>query len=253
MKIVDQGGVNSPLKCTVTVDSISKNHVKNLKEHLYKYRRKVPVPPLGMVDDQIAVSKCGLDTTLAMSHLNAYTNVKKLQFGAEKCHKMHVGKNDILCTENKIDTWSKKTEKEMVTSVFDFIDVEGDYHSISTVQSDSYLGDVLQKDGKNNLNIKERVDRGNAAINRICNLLNDLFLGEYYFEAAIVLRNSLSLSTLLSNSESWYNLSKKDVKDLEAIDEKFIRKILFAHSKTPVELLYLETGLIPIQSICQED
>ena len=77
MKIVDQGGVNSPLKCTVTVDSISKNHVKNLKEHLYKYRRKVPVPPLGMVDDQIAVSKCGLDTTLAMSHLNAYTNIKK--------------------------------------------------------------------------------------------------------------------------------------------------------------------------------
>ena len=52
-KIVDQGGVNSPLKCTVTVDSISRNHVKNLKDHLYKYREKIPVPPLGMVDDQM--------------------------------------------------------------------------------------------------------------------------------------------------------------------------------------------------------
>ena len=32
-----------------------------------------------------------------------------------------------------------------------------------------------------------------------------------------MLRNSLLLSTLLSNSESWYNLTIKDIKDLESI------------------------------------
>ena len=228
---------------------MSQNHTKNLNNHLYEYRNQVPIPPLGMVDDQIAVSKCGLDSALATSHLNSITNVKKLQFGADKCHKMHVGETDILCTDNTIDTWSMITDKKTVTSMFDFIDVEGEPHKISSVQMDSYLGDLLQHDGKNNLNITERLKRGDAAINQICNMLNDLCLGDYYFEAAGVLRNSLLLSTLLSNSESWYNLTKKDIKDLESIDVKYMRRVLSAHSKTPIEMLYLENGFTPIRFI----
>ena len=116
-----QGEVNSNLKCTVTVDSISQNHAINLKEHLYEYRNLVAIPPLGMVDDQVAVAKCGLDSVLASSHLNAMTNVKKLQFGANKCHKMHIGKSDILCSNNTVDTWSMESEKETPTSIFDFV------------------------------------------------------------------------------------------------------------------------------------
>ena len=162
---------------------------------------------------------------------------------------MHVGKTDILCTDNTIDTWSMITDKKTVTSIFDFIDVEGEPHKISSVQMDSYLGDLLQHDGKNNLNITERLKRGDAAINHICNMLNDLCLGDYYFEAAGVLRNSLLLSTLLSNSESWYNLTKKDIKDLESIDVKYMRRVLSAHSKTPIEMLYLENGFTPIRFI----
>ena len=36
---------------------------------------------------------------------------------------------------------------------------------------------------------------------------------------------------------------------LESIDEKFMRKVLSAHSKTPIEMLYLENGYIPVQFI----
>ena len=42
-------------------------------------------------------------------------------------------------------------------------------------------------------------------------LLEELCLGDYYFVVAKVLRDSLLLSTLLSNSESWYNLTKSDI------------------------------------------
>ena len=96
-KIVKQGEVTSSLKCTVTVDSISQNHVANLEDHLYRYKEIVPVPPLGMVDDQINVSKCGLYSVLSVAHLNAQANLKKLQFGASKCHKMHISKCDTAC------------------------------------------------------------------------------------------------------------------------------------------------------------
>ena len=92
-KVVEQGEVMSSLKCTVTVDSISKSYVENLDNHLYKYKESVKVPALGMVDDQIGVSKCGIDSLLSTAHLNAQTNVKRLQFGAKKCHKLHIGKS----------------------------------------------------------------------------------------------------------------------------------------------------------------
>ena len=72
-------------------------------------------------------------------------------------------------------------------------------------------------------------------------MLEDLTLGEYYFEAANILRNSLLLS--------WYNVTKKEISNLESVDETLIRKIFSAHSKTPLELLYLETGNIPIRFI----
>ena len=54
---------------------------------------------------------------------------------------------------------------------------------------------------------------------------------------------------MISNSEAWYNLTNKDISELESVDEALLRKILSAHSKTPRELLYLETGNIPIRFI----
>ena len=84
----------------------------------------------------------------------------------------------------------------------------------------------------------------------ICQTLSDLCLGPYYYEAAIILRSSLLLSTVLSNSEAWVNLTKKNIEDLEAIDETFLRNIFCgAHAKTPLETLYLETGCVPIRFI----
>ena len=37
-KVVAQGEINSPLKCTVTVDSIASDHVENVADHLYYYK-----------------------------------------------------------------------------------------------------------------------------------------------------------------------------------------------------------------------
>ena len=80
-------------------------------------------------------------------------------------------------------------------------------------------------------------------------MMNDLCLGQYYFEAGNLLRNSLLLSTMLSNSEAWYNLTNKEITDLESVDEILLRKLLSAHSKTPKETLYLDSGNIPIRFI----
>ena len=80
----------------------------------------------------------------------------------------------------------------------------------------------------------------------ICEV-EELTLGDFFFEGAMILRASLFLSSLISNSEAWVNLTKKNVTDLEKVDEQLLRKILSAHSKTPTELLYLELGAIPVR------
>ena len=162
---------------------------------------------------------------------------------------MHIGKSDILCPKNTIDTWKLVKDHDDAKTILKFSDIEGDPHVIEILENDKYLGDVLQSDGKNVKNIEERYRRGTGAVKQVCQMLDDLCLGQYHFEAGVMLRNSLVLSSLLSNSESWYNLTKRDISKLEGVDEEMLRKLLFAHSKTPIELLYLETGSIPIRFI----
>ena len=80
-------------------------------------------------------------------------------------------------------------------------------------------------------------------------MLSDLCLGKYYFQSAVILRTSLFLSTLISNSEAWVNVSAKNVSDLERIDEQLLRNFLSSQRNTPKETLYLETGSIPVRFV----
>merc|ERR1712126_138639 len=154
-KIVAQGEVNAPLKCTITVDAIAKKHVENLSDHIYKYKNCVEIPPLTFIDDTIGISSCGLDSALMTSQLNAQSNLKKLVYGSNKCHKMHIGKKNVLCTISTIDTWNQEKAGDTVKSVMEMIDVEGEKHELELVCSDTYLGDIIQNNGKNDKNINQ--------------------------------------------------------------------------------------------------
>ena len=86
-KFVMQGEIFGPLCCSVTVDTFGKECLQNGK-NLYYYKGKVGIPPLAMIDDLLCVSKCGIKSVLMNAFINAKTNMKKLQFGESKCHKI---------------------------------------------------------------------------------------------------------------------------------------------------------------------
>ena len=98
-KIVMQGENLAPLECSIQIDTFGKEFVAKNK-HLLPYRDGVPVPPLSMVDDLI--SKCGIKS-LGMN------SFKKLQFGENKCHKIHVGKYWRLINGKPLKLKMKKT------------------------------------------------------------------------------------------------------------------------------------------------
>ena len=79
----------------------------------------------------------------------------------------------------------------------------------------------------------------------IFNYLNDVFLGPYYFQTALMYRTTLLLNSYLINSESWYNLSNTDIQQLESVDNIIHRRIL----ETPISIMHLELGTLPIKYV----
>ena len=65
------------------------------------YKNKVIIPPLAMVDDTLGISVCGVKSNKMNSFLNTKTSLMNLQFGCDKCEKLH--KISQIATRVKTD------------------------------------------------------------------------------------------------------------------------------------------------------
>ena len=106
--VIAQGDVFGPMFCSKQVDTFGQECLEK-GEHTYMYRGEVEIPPLSMVDDVLCVSECGFKTTMSHAFISLKTDSKKLQFGASKCKKLHVGKGceEYKCQTLKIDDWKE--------------------------------------------------------------------------------------------------------------------------------------------------
>ena len=249
-EIILQGDVFGPIECSVTVDSFGKECLAEDK-YLYLYKDSVKIPILSMVDDALAVTECGYKSSMMNSYLNTKTNIKKLQYGTTKCFKMHVGKTCIpeVCPELFIDDWKIKEVNEVVTENYQYEEEHDGMSAMETVEHEKYLGDIISSDGKNSKNIAARKNRGIGVVNQVMSILEDICFGKYYFNVAMVLRNALLISSMLTNAEAWYGLSNADIAELEGVDEDLLRKVLECPLSTPKEMLYLELGVSPIRNM----
>ena len=71
----------------------------------------------------------------------------------------------------------------------------------------TYLGEIISDDGKNTKNIKNRINKGQGIITKIMEMLENLTFGEHFFSTAVLLRESLFLNGILTNSDVWYGLT----------------------------------------------
>ena len=138
----------------------------------------------------------------------------------------HVGGDTGNCCSLKVhDSMMKKTDHE------------------------TYLGDVICSSGRNEKNIASKANKGVGAISQIFAMLNQVTLGQFYFETALVMRDSMLISKLVASSEVWYNITKTEYQKLENIDETFTRRLLNVQSSVPKESLYIEIGKLPVKFI----
>ena len=107
-----QGGQWGPIQCSIEVDEIGKECLES-GEHLYKYKDCVDVTTLAMIDDLAALSKCGPESIALNTYINEKIKAKKMEFGPEKCVKLHIkGKKDeeFECPVLISETLIKKSE-----------------------------------------------------------------------------------------------------------------------------------------------
>ena len=100
------------------------------------------------------------------------------------------------------------------------------------VLEDTYLGDVVQADGKNTSNIQNRVSKGLGKISQIMNILETVSFGNCYYQIALSLREAIFLNGILTNADSWYNVTKGEIEQLEMLDRLLLRRILGEGNET---------------------
>ena len=202
-----------------------------------------------MVDDCIAVAICGVESVEINAYLNAKTNIKKLQYGENKCVKLHLGQQKEYCPDLKINTWKVKCVDSHSSTEYEMSDEVGDLHQLKNSDSQKYLGDILSADTKNYKNIQERKKKGLSIICQIKNILEEGFFGAHHFEAAVLLRDSLFLNSILLNSEVWINVTKSDMRELTLVDNILMRTIWNCPRSNSLPMMFLDLGCIPLNVV----
>ena len=111
------------------------------------------------------------------------------------------------------------------------------------------MGDYLTQFANPKATMQDRKEKGHGILSNMKALLDDIPLGSKRFEIGLTLRDSWFINGTLYNSEVWCSYSKNDLKLLEVLDRKIIRLILNSHSKSPSEILYLETACLPLKDV----
>ena len=108
--------------------------------------------------------------------------------------KMHIGEKTLVCEDIKVHENVGKT-----------------------LDNEKYIGDVIQNNGSNTANIKERCDMGYGIANEILAILEDIPLGPYKVSGVLKLREARLLNGELCNSEILYNLKYNKIQKLSDI------------------------------------
>ena len=179
---------------------------------------------MAMVDDIAAISRCNSIEALACN-VKTYTFIQRkkmeCQVGEGKCQWVHCGSNSCKSVY-KVD------EKE-----------------ISQAMMYKYLGDQVSNVW-NNLYVSRwgKAQGYSATVLAMC---TEISLGFQIYSTAKMLHSSIFVNGSLTNMETWPHCTEKRIETFERIEQTLFRRVLKAHSKTPIESIYLELGVVPLR------
>ena len=243
--VVLQGDTFGSIMASVQVDSIGKEIEQSGIG--YQYKDILPVSLLGLVDDIIGITEAGYKSQQMNAILNIKTAEKRLQFGETKCKSMLICKNpeSVLNSPLQVDKWKIEHQDNLLTGESDLVETYEGLVSIGKTEKYKYLGFMISNIGDNMMNIVEMKNKSTWIIRKIFNRLECMNLKQYYFECALIFLNIMLRSSILYACETYYNLKETEVRQLERIEENFLRKLFKTTRGCPISQLYLESGHTP--------
>jgi hypothetical protein len=90
--------------------------------------------------------------------------------------------------------------------------------SIGQTTKQKYLGFILSRKGNN-------MDNINQMKNKLIGIIRKIFkcMKKYYFESRMIFLNVMLRSSILYACETYYNLKEVELRQLERIEEGFLR------------------------------
>ena len=175
------------------------------------------------------------------------TAEKTLQFGVEKCKSMLIckGNESVLYSDLMLDSWDVKYEDNSETGKTSLIETFHGLKKIEQTSTQTYLGFVLSCKGDNMAHINMIKKKSIGVIRKIFNKLNSLTLQKYYFEFSMIFLNVMLRPSILYGCDMFYNMKESEIRQIERIEESFLRKVLNTSRGCPIVQLYLEMGHSP--------
>ena len=243
--VVLQGDTWGSLLASVQVDSIGQECSEN--GYGYKYMDILPIGMLGLVDDIIGVTEAGYQAQVMNAFINVKTAEKGLQFGVKKCTTMLVGKQleNVLNSPLYVDKWTVEHQDNLVTGDTDLVETFAGQVEMAVTKEQKYLGFILSSSGDNMANIGMLKRKSIGTIKRIFTKLNSMNLKDYYFEVGMIFLNVMLRSSILYASETYYKLKETELRQIERIEENYMRQLLKTSRGCPISQIYLELGQIP--------
>ena len=238
--IVLQGDTFVSILAPVKVDSIGQECMR--AGHYYLYKDKLPVGFLGLVDDIVGITEAGFKAQQLNAFINLKSAEKTLQFGVSKCKSMLISKKKENVPDNDlmVDTWEVNYEENKQTGKVCLVEKFNGQTKIKQTNEQMYLGFVISSTGNNMVNINQLQKKSLGVIRKIFNKLNNLNLENYYFECSMIFMNAILRPSILYACESYHNLKECELRQIERIEENFLRKVLKTSKGCPIVQIYLE-------------
>ena len=144
-----------------------------------------------------------------------------------------------------MDSWKTEYVDNVETGDDDLVETFDGQVKMENVDEQKYLGFILSRTGDNMANIKQMKNKSIGIIRQIFNRLESLNLRKYYFECAIIFMNCMLRSSILYAADTYYALKETELRELERIEETFMRKLFKTSKGCPITQLYLSLGQTP--------
>ena len=218
-EILKQGSVLASTLAAMHIDDIN-NYFGN--ENLGTYYGEIKIENLLFQDDIVRFEDNEDGLNKANVILEIFENINKMEF--------HPLKTKVL----KINT---KSEKEIILGK----------NKIGYVNEIKYLGDLISNDGKIDEMLKERKNTINGITAELVTILSQINV-ETEIPPIIQYIQGIIIPKLLVNSETWNNITTKNIETLEGILNKSIKRILKIPYSTPNMGLINELGILSIKN-----